>query len=202
VLLAGSVAVQLTVFVPFANVEPEAGTQLTITEPLLSVAVAVNVTLLLLQRPESVLAAMFDGQVITGACVSLIVTVNEQFAVLAEVSVAVQLTVLVPIRKVDPDDGTQLTLGDPQLSLAVALKVTLLFELWPTSAAETMLDGHEMVGACWSRTMTWNEQLVVLVEASVVVQVTVLVPFAKVEPEDGAQLTDDPAQLSPNVGAS
>jgi hypothetical protein len=62
----------------------------------------------------------FAGQVIDGGCVSLTVTVNEHVAVLPEASVTVQVTVVVPTAKVEPDAGEQI--GDPtpgQLSLTV-----------------------------------------------------------------------------------
>jgi hypothetical protein len=140
--------------------------------------------------------------VITGASESLMATVNEQLAVLPEVSVAVQFTVLVPLANVEPEAGVQTRLSTEQLSLAVAAYVTLVFVQWPASAFATMLDGQAIDGAAESRTVTVNEQLRVLPELSVAVQVTVLVPLANVEPDDGTQLTDDPAQLSPNVGAS
>jgi hypothetical protein len=69
---------------------------------------------------------MFAGHVIAGACVSLTVTVNEQFAVLLLVSVAVQLTVVTPLLNVDPDAGVHTTGVGPsgQLSVAVAVKLT------------------------------------------------------------------------------
>ena len=56
---------------------------------------------------------------IVGACVSFTVTVNEQLAVLPLVSVAVQLTVVVPFGKAEPDAGVQATVTPGQLSLAV-----------------------------------------------------------------------------------
>ena len=49
------------------------------------------------------------GQVIDGACISLTVTVNEQFAVLFEASVAVHDTVVTPLLKVDPLAGEHAT---------------------------------------------------------------------------------------------
>jgi hypothetical protein len=58
--------------------------------------------------------------------VSLTVTVNEQLAVLFEVSVAVQLTVVTPFWKVAPEAGVQ-TIGvgpSGQLSVAVGVKLT------------------------------------------------------------------------------
>jgi hypothetical protein len=51
---------------------------------------------------------MLAGQLMAGGCVSMTVTVNEQVAVWLEVSVAVQVTVVVPFGKTDPDAGTQL----------------------------------------------------------------------------------------------
>lgn len=51
-------------------------------------------------------------------------------------------------------------------------------------------------------TVTVKEQEAVLPEASLAVQVTVVVPFGKVEPEGGLQLTTTPSgQLSVAVTA-
>jgi len=47
------------------------------------------------------------------------VTVKLQLAVLFDASVAEQLTVVVPIGKLDPDGGVQLTVSGLQLSAAV-----------------------------------------------------------------------------------
>ena len=63
------------------NVLPLAGVQVTVAVPQLSVAVTLNVTLLE-QLPPAVPTVMLLGQVITGAMVSLTVTVKLQFAVL------------------------------------------------------------------------------------------------------------------------
>ena len=67
---------------------------------------------------------MFAGHVTVGACVSLIVTVNEHVpsGLFADVSLAVHVTVVVPIGKADPDAGTQLTVTTPgQLSVPVGV---------------------------------------------------------------------------------
>ena len=61
---------------------------------------------------------MLAGQVIDGGCVSLTVTVKVQKPVLFELSVAVQVTVVVPFGKVEPEAGTQLTVTPEQLSVA------------------------------------------------------------------------------------
>ena len=53
------------------------------------------------------------------------------------------------------------------------------------------------VGACVSLTVTVNEQLAGLPEASLTVQVTVVAPFAKVVPDAGVQMgVPTPGQLS------
>jgi hypothetical protein len=72
-------------------------------------------------------------------------------------------------------------------------------EHWPGSVEVTTFAGQVMVGFWVSLTVTVNEQLAVLPEASVAVQVTVLVPFANVEPLAGEQLLVVPGQLSVGV---
>ncbi len=63
---------------------------------------------------------MFAGQApIEGACVSFTVTVNEQAAVLPDPSVAVHVTVVVPLVNVEPEAGVHTTLAPGQLSVAV-----------------------------------------------------------------------------------
>ena len=51
-----------------------------------------------------------------------------------------------------------------------------------------------------SCTVTVNEQLLVLFDASVAVQLTVVAPTGKVEPDAGVQLAVAPGQLSVGVG--
>ncbi len=64
-----SVAVLVTVFVPFGNVEPEGGLLTTVTVPQLSVAVTLKLTTAE-HWPGSVPTTMLLGQVITGGTVS------------------------------------------------------------------------------------------------------------------------------------
>jgi len=59
-----------------------------------------------------------------------------------------------------------------------------------------MLVEQVIVGGCRSRTTTVKLHPAVLPDASVAVQLTVLVPFGKVEPLNGVQTTLTPAQLS------
>ena len=65
------------------------------------------------------------------------------------------------------------------------------------------LAGHVIVGFCVSVTVTVKVQLAVLVEASVTLHETVVVPFANDEPDAGAQTgAPTPGQLSLTVGAA
>jgi hypothetical protein len=59
---------------------------------------------------------MFAGHVIIGGSVSLTVTVNEHVAVFPDASVAVQVTVVVPSWKVEPEAGTHIAVTPGQLS--------------------------------------------------------------------------------------
>lgn len=59
-----------------------------------------------------------------------------------------------------------------------------------------MFPGHVNVGFWLSLTVTVKVHEPVLFEASVAVQVTVVVPRRNVVPDGGTQLTEAPAQLS------
>jgi hypothetical protein len=105
-LPALSVAEQSTVVVPTGKVEPEAGVQVTGTEPsTASVAEAVNVT----TAPLELVACtvIFDGSVKVGGVLSTTVTVKLPDALLPALSVAEQETVVVPSGNVEPDPGVQ-----------------------------------------------------------------------------------------------
>jgi hypothetical protein len=62
---------------------------------------------------------MFAGQVTTGTSVSVIATVKLQAFVLPAASVAMQATVFVPMGKLAPLAGIQLTVAPGQLSVVV-----------------------------------------------------------------------------------
>ena len=61
------------------------------------------------------------GQFATGAWVSLTVTLKLQEALLPLASVAVQVTVVAPLAKVEPLAGLQLTVWPGQLSAPVGV---------------------------------------------------------------------------------
>jgi hypothetical protein len=64
---------------------------------------------------------MFAGQATESEVAPLTVTVNEQDAVLLPESVAVQVTVVTPVGKVDPDAGLHTTEGVPRQLDAVGV---------------------------------------------------------------------------------
>ena len=131
-------------------------------------------------------------------------TVKLHEAVLPEVSVAVQVTVVVPTGNIEPEAGLQTTVTPGQLSVAVAEKLTgRLIEGGQVAAAATkMFAGQVIAGGCVSLTVMVNEQLAVLPEASLTLHVTVVMPLGKVEPDGGLHTgVPTPGQLSLTVGA-
>src|SRR6185369_13560385 len=108
------------------------------------------------------------------------------------VSVAVQVTVLVPKGKLA--GALLVTLASAQLSLVTGAARITLVALQAELAATTRFGGQVMVGGLWSRTTTccWQDAVFPLV--SLTVQVTTFVPAEKLT---GALLLMLPtAQLS------
>ena len=105
---APSVAEQLTLVVPAAKMEPDAGEQLTGTLPY-TMSVALGSVYDTTAPASSVCdTVMFDGTLlITGGVKSVTVTLNEFVAESPAASWALQLTVVVPIANVAPDTGEQ-----------------------------------------------------------------------------------------------
>jgi hypothetical protein len=101
---AASTAVTVTIVVPSANTEPEAGELLVATLPLTaSVALVVKLTVAPLPLIASVV--MFAGTVMTGPLVSRTVTVNVPLDEFPAASTAVTVTVVVPSANTEPDSG-------------------------------------------------------------------------------------------------
>jgi len=122
--------------------------------------------------------------------------------VLPDVSVAVQVTVVVPTGKHEPEGGVHAVVTPGQLSLAVgAGKLTATHGLVIDGVFTVWFGGQVIVGGCVSLTVTVNVQVAVLLEESLTVQVTVVVPLGKNEPEAGEQPgAPTPGQLSLTVG--
>lgn len=126
--------------------------------------------------------------------ISNVVTVKLHDAVFPDASVAVQFTVVVPIGKQDPEAGLQSTTAPEQLQLAVAVKLTVwqvvaLHVVWFVTALR--FAGHVIVGGCVSFTVTVNVQ----VGPAELLQMTVVVPTGKNDPEAGEQITGSQAPL-------
>ena len=105
---------------------------------------------------------MLAGQVIVGAVVSRTVTVNVQVRVFCGVawSLAVQVTVVVPNGKAEPEAWAQLTVGlGSHESIAVALKLTAAPAVLVHSAVT--FAGHVIAGPVVSRTVTVNVHVLV-----------------------------------------
>ena len=145
---------------------------------------------------------MFAGQTIVGAWVSLTVTLKVQAFVLPLPSVAVQVTIVVPLAKAVPLPGEQTTGALPQLSVAVGAVKVVTAVHWPASVLLVMLAGQApMTGASWSLTVTLKVQALVLPLPSVAMQVTTVVPLTKAVPLAGEQTTGALPQLSVALGA-
>jgi hypothetical protein len=132
------------------------------------------------------------GTVMLGSVVSETVTPKLALPVLPCVSVALQVTEVVPSAKVDPDDGVQVTSTEPStLSLAEAEKVTVA-PLGPVASALAE-PGTLTLGAVVSWTITSKLTCPVSPSPLVAVQVTDDVPIEKVLPEPGTQETGLPS---------
>src|SRR6266446_4597684 len=140
-----SVAVQVTRLVPLGNC---AGALLVIvTVPQLSLAVGLpRATPVAKQVPAFTLTVTSAGQVIVGTWLSRTTTRCWQVAVLPLLSVAVQVTRLVPVGNCA--GALLVTVTTPQLSLAVGLpNATPFAKHVPTFALIVTSAGHVMVGA-------------------------------------------------------
>ena len=113
VLLLPSVAVQVTVVIPTGTEDPEGGEHTAVTPGQLSDAVGAAYVTTTVGLPAAPTAVTLPGHVIVGGWVSLIVTVNEQVGPADDV----QVTVVVPTGKNDPDAGLQVIV--PQVPLVV-----------------------------------------------------------------------------------
>src|ERR1043166_800135 len=100
---------------------------------------------------------MLAEQVIVGGVVlGFTMTLKVQLVVLPEPSVAVQVTVLVPMGKIEPLGGLQLVVTPEQLSLAVGEKFTARPLQIDGSALVVMLAGVVIVGRVASITVMVN----------------------------------------------
>ena len=97
--------------------------------------------------------------------------------------VAVTVTVVVPTGKKDPEAGLETIVVPGQLSVAVGVKVTTAPHTLG-SLPLTIFAGQVTTGACVSFTLTVNVQ----VAPDADVEVTVVVPTGKKEPDAGVDV--------------
>jgi hypothetical protein len=135
--------------------------------------------------------------VIAGGWVSLTVTVKAHRFVLPAASVTAQFTVVTPFGNVAPEGGVQIVVAPEQLSVAVTLKVTLEAEHWPESVVRTRFAGQATASGCVSLTVTVNKQSA---PGLVVVQLTIVLPTEKNEPDGGVQVTGPQSPLAVGNG--
>ena len=183
---AASLTLQVTVVVPFGKIAPETGAHEGVPTPgQLSLAVGAGNVTAAEHWPGVFATVMLAGQVIEGGCVSFTVTVNEQLAEFPAASLTVQITVVEPFGNVEPDGGVHAGVPAPeQLSDAVAVKFTIA-EHKPGALLCVIGAGHVIAGFWVSLMVTVKLQL----SPDPVVQVTVVVPTAKVEAAAGVQVT-------------
>ena len=187
---AASCAVQVTTVVPIGKPLFEGGEHMTTGIAPLTRSKAVGRV-----YPRVVPALVFASKVGSagtfenaGAVVSTTFTLKLALAVFPVESRPVQPTVVVPSPNVLPDAGVQLTAGaGSTLSTAVTVKVTAAPE-GPVASA-VLFPGVLRVGAAESVTVIVKVPLAWFPEKSVAVQVTVVVPRAKVLPDAGEHPT-------------
>src|SRR2546422_5143005 len=140
---------------------------------------------------------MSVGRCNMGGVVSRTVTVDDAKPRLPTASVAVQVTVVVPNRKVEPDAGEQVEGRDPlTMSVAVAENVATA-PVGPVASRVTGNPDIDTSGGVVSRTVTVEKAEPMLPAASVAIHLTLVIPSGKVVLEGGEQdVVSDPLTMS------
>ena len=116
---------------------------------------------------------------------SFTVTVNPQMAVLPATSVALKVTIVTPLGKVEPLEGPAVRTMDtlPQLSEPVGFRyVTAVLLHEPGAVLRTRFPGQTMEGFCPSFTVMRSEQVLMRPDASVARKMMVCTPLTNEEP--------------------
>jgi len=129
--------------------------------------------------------------------VSRTVTMEDAEPRLPAASVTVQVTVVVPNRKVEPDAGEQVEGRDPlTMSVAVAENVATA-PVGPVASRVTGNPDIDTSGGVVSRTVTVEDAEPTLPATSMAVHLTVVIPIGKVVPEGREQdAVSDPLTIS------
>jgi hypothetical protein len=171
-----STTVQVTVVVPVLNA---AGALLvTLATEQLSVAIGVPKATLVTEQVLPEFNVIADGAIITGLTLSVTTTVCVAVALFPEASVTVQVTIVVPVKKVV---GALLTtLATEQLSDVVGVPKLTLNATHPSFAVKATFVGAVIVGNSVSITVTVWLAVAKLPLPSTTVQITVVVPIGNV----------------------
>src|SRR5258708_5073270 len=124
----------------------------------------------------------------TGAVVSRTVMVNEPEDELPAASLAVRMTVVVPMGNVEPEAALEVSEVTPTASVAVAAKLAVAPAALVASAV--MFATGLITGGVVSRTVTLNELAAELPALSDAARLTVVVPSGNVLPEAGLATTE------------
>jgi hypothetical protein len=148
VLPAASVAEHVTLVVPSGNVEPETGAQVAVKEPsTTSDAETVKVTTAPLGPVAS--TVMSPGTVTTGGVFCWTVTAKNPVAVFPALSVAEQVTLVVPSGNAEPEAGVQVTGTEPSTRSEAEAENVTIAPLAPV-ALTVMLAGTVTTGGVLS----------------------------------------------------
>jgi len=183
-----STAVHRTLVIPSGKDEPDGGTQLKFAPGQLSITDGVGKFTAGEHWPGDAVTATLDGHTTLIRSISLTVTVNEHVAVAPPASVATQLTVVVPMAKLEPVGGEQTTLANGQLSTATGVKKLTVAVHLPGSFTWIMPAGQDRLGArLVARTVAVATLLSGL--ASGVEELNTVAVFPTMDPFGVAQLT-------------
>jgi hypothetical protein len=135
------------------------------------------------------------GQVITGGSRSITLTLKLQRAVLPLASLAVTITVVVPIENCAPDGIDVVTSTFEQLFCTTGGGKFTVAPDAPTAAFTVISAGQSIIKGA-SFTMTSNVQTALLPARSMAVTVTGVVPIGKTAPRGGTAVMVARLQLS------
>ena len=123
----------------------------------------------------------------TGGVPSITVTWNPHCEVRLPESVALQVTAVVPMGKMLPEAGEQITSGAwPQESEAPGASKVTFMSFLPGGRVTRTFAGQLMAGGVVSETVTWKLHNAEFLKESVAVQVTFVTPVGNVVPGGGS----------------
>ena len=180
-----AVVVQFTVVAPTEKNEPDAGVHVTVPQEPVVEGAGYETTAP--HEPVVFDWMIFDGQVIVHVPAAFTVIVKLHVPIFDALSETLQLTVVVPRTKLDPDGGTQVGVPTPgQLSLTVRAEYVTVALPEPDGFSVVIIFEGQVIDGC-SKSLMVTEKL--HVGPAVVEQFTVVDPTAKNDPDAGTHVT-------------